>query len=42
MKVASSLASAAMEERHSEVQDGAKRGVTIGRTMEPLGSMERM
>ena len=42
MKVDSSLASWAMEVRHSEVQEGAKRGVTIGRTMVPCGSMERM
>lgn len=42
MKVDSSLASLAIEVRHSLVQEGAKRGVTMGRTMEPCGSMERM
>lgn len=42
MKVDSSFASLAIAERHSLVQEGAKRGVTIGRTMVPLGSMERM
>lgn len=36
------LASWLMAERQSDVQDGAKRGVIMGFTISPVGSMERM